>query len=141
MFGVEVGEKFDIKSESYGKIKNCFFGELVGMLHVPDENDDKDYFKRALLLTELITGEAKIIKNTQPILDDVEKDYLKNIVKPFKVKSIVKLYDDRDNSYYIRIVLNNESSIFLPSFSIKSKMYKGMRPGEDYILEELGIGE
>jgi len=135
LFDVELGEKFDIESSDYGRINDCHFGGF-GLLFVPSASD----LRRLIILTELINGEAKIIKHKKPILDDVEKRYLGNIIKPFKARFITKLYD-RDNSYYICIELDDASHIYLPCFSINSEMYKGMKDGRHYTPKELGLKE
>lgn len=151
IFGVEPGEKFDIYQTELcfnktgdieisvneacrdNRLYNCFFNKNE-ILHVPYATN----FATLIVLTELITGEAKIIKHKKPILDDVEKRYLGNIIKPFKVRFISKLYD-RNNSYYIRIELEDESHIYLPCFPVNSEMYKGMKDGRHYTPKELGL--
>ena len=77
------------------------------------------------------------------ILDDVEKEYLKNIIKPFRKRiiSIVKLYNCNGN--FIRINLRNMENDFLekiifPYFR-KDTMYNGMKLRKEYTLEELGL--
>lgn len=75
----------------------------------------------------------------QEILDDVEKRYLTNIIKPFKnkVESISK--QDRFTSRtYIRIIIKGDSSICLPNFK-NDTMYKGMVGNKEYTLKELGL--
>lgn len=83
------------------------------------------------------------LKQTRPdnykiegILDEKEKEYLSNIVKPFrnKVKHIKKVSCTDE---YIKIVLSGEV-INLPLFE-KDTMYKGMENNKNYTLEELGI--
>ena len=73
----------------------------------------------------------------EPILDDVEKLYLKILVNPFrdKVLYIQKASIGTDN---IRIVIKNDNPINLPCFQ-KDTMYKGMKAWEKYTLEDLGI--
>ena len=72
------------------------------------------------------------------ILDEVEKEYLYNIVKPFKnkVEYIVKHQEGANE--YISIVVREEISTFLPNFK-KGTMYKGMELDRKYTLEELGM--
>lgn len=81
----------------------------------------------------------------EPVLDETEKTYLSAIIKPFKanVTDICKLSGDI-GFYYIRIYAESLSSelseevIDLPLFEIGT-MYKGMRLGKHYSLEELGL--
>lgn len=74
------------------------------------------------------------------ILDDVEKEYLKNVIKPFR--SRVKCISKETTctcSYYILINLGDDY-ITLPIFSNKT-MYKGMEANKKYTLKELGLDE
>lgn len=81
----------------------------------------------------------------EPILDDVEKSYLRSVIKPFRsrVKYIYKARCDDENCF-IRIVVRSDvmrygsDFISLPIFR-ESTMYKGMVPSENYTLEELGL--
>lgn len=76
------------------------------------------------------------IELIQEILDKKEKEYLSNIVKPFKdkVKYISKLGAGDE---YISILLDTEMINF-PYFK-RNTMYKGMKNRKEYTLEELGI--
>lgn len=95
-------------------------------------------------LNELLTGEVKIIKLPKPILDDIEKEYLSNIIKPFRnrVFYIRKYYFSSDE--FIEICVNyyqgNDDylSFELPLFK-KGTMYTGMQIGKRYTVEELGL--
>lgn len=82
------------------------------------------------------------------ILTKEEKEYLSNIIKPFKdkVTSIKKIPAFGSNyraTYCILITINSQFSIFgyenieLPYF--QKDMYQGMEINRDYILEELGL--
>lgn len=75
------------------------------------------------------------------ILDDVEKEYLENIIKPFrnKVDNICKFFISNSKEY-IHIYLKGESGISFPTFK-KNAMYKGMKQNRAYSLEELGLDE
>lgn len=75
-----------------------------------------------------------------PILDDIEKKYLSDVIRPFKhnVKSIRKVYCS--GRYYIEINMkHNYDRVNLPYFSINSEMYKGMKARVNYTLNELGL--
>lgn len=85
----------------------------------------------------------------EPILDKAEKEYLSNIVRPFrdKVVGIMKpnrIFDPFECKYvldgreYIVINIKNEANINLPFFK-EGTMYKGMKAGKLYTLKELGI--
>ena len=83
-----------------------------------------------------------IYKREEPILNKKEKEYLGNVIKPFRdrVKYIVK-----SNCFikdFISIFLYNDfkdvESIEFPYFQ-KDTMYKNMEKDKEYTLEELGL--
>ena len=73
------------------------------------------------------------------ILDDVEKRYLKGVIRPFrdKVLYIAKrsIMDRRKEHIYIDLT---HDVITLPCF-MKGTMYKGMKTDKEYTIEELGL--
>lgn len=77
----------------------------------------------------------------EPILDDVEKEYLNSVIKPFrkKVNSITKILVCDSKKCFIRIRVNNTEHVNLPNFNIASGMYAGMHSFRAYTLEELGL--
>ena len=76
----------------------------------------------------------------ESILDDVEKGYLRAVIKPFRDKvTYVALsgYDER--KVYIRIKTQNDpAGVCFPNFK-KGTMYKGMKLGKKYTLEDLDL--
>ena len=77
------------------------------------------------------------------ILDDAERKYLSAFIKPFRdrVKHICRVWYITSSSEYQRIyiTLSDDSyNIDLPFFK-KETMYKGMKIGKAYTLEELGL--
>lgn len=75
------------------------------------------------------------------ILDKVEKNYLINVIKPFRkrvkfIRKIESLTFSAEKEL-LQIQLNDDD-IALPYFE-KNTMYKGMKLDKDYSLEELGI--
>lgn len=82
----------------------------------------------------------KTIYDEEEILDEVEKKWLGNFVKPFrsKIYDIVK-YRLHDNSgEWLQIRMKDSPDIDLPYFKL-NKMYKGMKINREYTLEELGL--
>ena len=79
------------------------------------------------------------------ILDEVEKRYLRAVIKPFRdrVISIRKNFDVFKDAYSIFIYIKSTmeigkvESIGLPFF--KNNMYMGMEHTTNYTLEELGL--
>ena len=82
-------------------------------------------------------NELYICIKKEEILDDIEKEYLRAVIKPFRdrVKYIVKhtFYGKE----YIKIGVSGEIVNF-PFFK-KGTMYKTMEVGKEYSLEELGL--
>lgn len=76
-----------------------------------------------------------------PILDDVEKAYLSAVIKPFR-KDVV--YIEKcifsTGAEYIQICMTEDETVNFPNFK-KGTMYKGMKRGKRYTLEELGLWE
>ena len=76
------------------------------------------------------------------ILDDAERKYLSAFIKPFRnnVTSIRKDKDMGCNTTRLRIVIYVSESgyCYLPWFN-SGTMYKGMKLGHAYTLEELGL--
>lgn len=74
----------------------------------------------------------------EPVLDEVERKYLSDVIKPFghRVSYIVKRKNG--GGYYITIILNNFDVMNLPYFT-RNTMYKGMTVGRQYKLKELGL--
>ena len=78
----------------------------------------------------------------EPILDDVEIEYLSAVIKPFrnKVKKIAKISRiGQPEEQYIRIVLGELDFMNFPNFNKNTGMYKGMEADKLYSLEELGL--
>lgn len=136
LLGVELEEEFRI--ESYDS-KYKLTRDGLRFWSVPLQD-----WVLSSIIGELLSGERKIIKLPKPILNDAEKEYLGNIIKPFRNRIIwigksvyipgeyieihLRHYDDGCSSY----------SIILPYFK-KGTMYKGMELDKEYTLEELGL--
>jgi hypothetical protein len=80
-------------------------------------------------------------------LDDEEREYLKNIIEPYRdrIFSIEKsTFDSKPGTYHIVIILANydnsgEDIITLPIFPYKTNMYKGLSNGTKYTLKDLDL--
>lgn len=80
------------------------------------------------------------LKKYEQILDNTEKRYLKNVIKPFKNRVISISKKSCFDKEYIHIELPDNDSILLPYFK-KNIMYKGMKREKKYTLKELGLFE
>jgi hypothetical protein len=100
-----------------------------------------------MLSDEFLNKEIEI---NVPVLNEEEKEYLSNIIKPFRSrvisirKRMIKFGNKEDETfYYIHIKTRSKTGILLeedvnlPCFN--NKMYKGMEITKDYTLEELGL--
>ena len=76
----------------------------------------------------------------EPVLDDVEREYLSAVIKPFRkmIAYIVKAQDFDDGKQCIRIILQNGDGMHFPYLD-DDAMYKGMEVNKKYSLEELGL--
>lgn len=76
----------------------------------------------------------------EPVLDDVEREYLSAVIKPFRkmIVYIVKAQDFDDGKQCIRIILQNGDGMHFPYLD-DDAMYKGMEVNKEYSLEELGL--
>lgn len=136
MLGVELEEEFNVYKS---KIVNKFTEDGI----VSYSKDNQNWIRNYYLLENLLIGYTEIIK--KPILDDIEKEYLSNVIKPFrdKVQDITKVDLNHAGVYeFIRINHDDYGSpigtINLPNFR-NGDMYKGMEVDKEYTLEELGL--
>ena len=135
MLGVELEEEFKRKD-----IKCCYISGSIYKI----TNDglvvfgDRGWEENIYVLASLLNGKDEIVKLPKPILDDIEKEYLGAVIKPFKnsIKHIVK-YKINKKKEYIEIRLGCEVISF-PMFD-KGTMYKGMELNKNYSLDELGL--
>ena len=129
MLGVELDEEFYIGDSQmykftkdglyfYSKLNRCWISTTIG-------------------LRDILIGFSEITK--KPILDEVEKEYLSNVIKPFRdrIEYIIK------NSAYspiewITIKYKDGGATNLPLFE-KGTMYQGMEVNKEYTLKYLGL--
>ena len=134
LLGVELDEEFKIEGfRCKYKLTN---DGLMYWSYLDNKWLISNFFK------ELLTGELKIVKIAKPILDEAEKRYLSNIIKPLKkVKYIIKSKKFSGNYEYISIAYcdsTGEYALVFPDFKAGS-MYKGLVIGKKYTIQELGL--
>ena len=103
---------------------------------------DIENHKQSNMLSNDIDKKIKNIRIVyefeQEILDDKEKEYLSNVIKPFKSEVVaIKKNEGENNREYIEIDLGSDDILF-PYFK-KGTMYRGMEVDKEYTLEELGL--
>ena len=134
LLGLELEEEFRIKYDNKAiyVLKEDGFFEVVGR---------NTYLQRDIY--NLLNGEWEVVKIPKQILDDVEREYLSAVIKPFrdKVKWIKKYSSPTENFEYIRISYrdHNYSNVLnFPDFKVGT-MYRGMKLDKLYTLKELEI--
>lgn len=74
-----------------------------------------------------------------PILDDVEKEYLSAVIRPFRKEvDTISKFHTANTMQYIYFQMKDKNGWTLPLFK-KGTMYKGMVQGKHYTLQELGL--
>ena len=123
---------------------------------VRDCSDDDDY-ERTYIITisgkdlykYITTNELSYLEvmlkwldmeHKEPILSDAEKQYLSAVIRPFRneIKSIEKYKNWSNNSECIHFYTKKGDFFYLKDFKLGT-MYKGMKAGHCYTLEELGL--
>lgn len=100
--------------------------------------NNKDMYSNKFLDQEIEIEEPDILTKE-------EKEYLSNVIKPFRDRVILisKYFYVLDNAYSIEIYIKSAMGIFrsenikLPLF--QNEMYKGMENNKSYTLEELDL--
>ena len=97
------------------------------------KNLKDDYYGKIIKIEE---PEYKTVYESKvEILDEVEKRYLRGVIRPFEVKYIEKGTTRYAEFIYIKL---KKEHISLPDFE-PNTMYKGMEINKKYTLEELGL--
>ena len=76
----------------------------------------------------------------EPVLDDVEREYLSAVIKPFRenIEYIRKKKSAYKDKQFISIGFYDDDYMYFPFFE-NDAMYKGMEVNKEYSLEELGL--
>ena len=84
----------------------------------------------------------------EEVLDEEEKKYLRAVIKPFRnrvkyIKKVDMYLSCNENYEYILSELGDKDNGVINTFTLpyfpKGSMYKGMKAGKRYTLEELGL--
>lgn len=135
LLGVKLGEEFKVY-----KFKNNYKLTEGGLMFY-DVN--MECWRASIYLEELLTGEMHLTKLPKPILDDKEKEYLSNVIRPFRDQVIAIAKRSANYGEFIDIMIDEGEigdcgNIYLPYFK-PGKMYKGMKVNREYTLEQLGL--
>ena len=136
LLGVELNEEFGLKNSNF-RYKLTIYG--LRKRHITLEE-----WINSSMLDDILLGRVEIVRLDKPILDDVEKRYLTNIIEPFR-KHIITIRKIGNYKYeFIEILIHRTDGvtsceeISFPYFN-KGKMYKGMEKNKEYALDELGL--
>ena len=78
------------------------------------------------------------IELIKEILDEKEKEYLNNVIKPFRNRVTYIKKGEWNGGEYIGIGIIDDVNVNLPYFEIDT-MYQGMESDKKYTLSELGL--
>lgn len=135
--GKEYGCNYYVKNMNFKEFKKIEEVQSSGEGKIRNNTINYYYTKEMIAEVKRPTKYEIIYKREEPILDDKEKEYLSNVIRPFKdkVRCIVKRSVSLEE--YITIALKDDN-IYLPDFK-KNTMYKNMELFKKYTLEELGL--
>lgn len=136
----------DIVTQRNGLKKMVFENKLYGSNHfvsltyytedLKDANGDEEY---DIIKIER-PGKCNTIFERKEILDETEKKYLTDVIRPFRkrIQFIQKKKEITEINPYIRIVCEDNDKLVFPYITDNS-MYKGMETNKKYTLKELGL--
>ena len=121
--------KNEIINSTHADLRCCVLSDILHLKCIAKCSECKKY------VVEWLTEEYK-----EPVLDDVEREYLSATIKPFRkmIAYIVKAQDFDDGKQCIRIILQNGDGMHFPYLD-DDAMYKGMEVNKEYSLEELDL--
>lgn len=129
----------DMKFIEFKKVESLNIITKSARIKPNDSGFSYNYTKEMIAEAKRPIKYETIYKRKEPILDDKEKEYLGNVIRPFRnevIYIVKKIYNHREKEY-IAINLKNDN-IFLPNFK-ENTMYKNMKINKEYTLEELGL--
>jgi hypothetical protein len=103
-----------------------------------DESIKSDrYYSLSTYTDDILDWMAQPYK--EPILDDAERKYLSDVIRPFRKKvDTISKFHTANTMQYIYFQMKDKNGWTLPLFK-KGTMYKGMVQGKHYTLDELGL--
>lgn len=137
----------DIVTQRNGIKKMVFENKLYGSNHfvsltyytedLKDANGDEEY---DIIKIERPGKYNTIFERKEEILDETEKKYLTDVIRPFRkrIQFIQKKKEITEINPYIRIVCEDNDKLVFPYITDNS-MYKGMELNREYSLKELGL--
>ena len=130
MLGVKLYEDFRIKAINEMVFEKKFFLTEYGLF------SEDSTVPISTILNDILNGQYKIVKLPFALTKE-EKDYLSEVIKPFrdKIEYIKRLTFDSVDS--IQVI--TEKGVTAVLFFETDTRYKNMEPDREYTLEELGL--
>lgn len=129
------GDKLYGKDKLYG---NYLFAPL--RYYTEDLKDVDGEEEYDIVKVERPVKYETLFERKEEILDEVEKRYLTEVIRPFRkrIQFIQKKKEITEINPYIRIVCEDNDKLVFPYITDNS-MYKGMEVNKKYTLKELGL--
>ena len=139
----EVAKLLGLKLNEEFTLKNSDFRYKFTIKGLRKRYCTEEEWGCSTMLDDILLGRVKIVKIPEPILDEAEKRYLSNIIKPFKDQVIAIAKRSANYGEFIDIMIDEGDigdcgNIYFPYFEPDS-MYKGMKVNREYTLEQLGL--
>ena len=118
--------------DNFGAISLTYFTE-----DLKDVDGEEEY---DIVKVERSVKYETVFERKEEILDEVEKRYLTEVIRPFRkrIQFIQKKKEITEINPYIRIVCEDNDELVFPHITDNS-MYKGMEVNKKYTLKELGL--
>lgn len=140
-------KEFKVWKEKHCKeLKNCSNCVFSSVNCNEDENyywlKHKNLYSKKFLSQEIEVEvpNIKVVKPNGNILDEIEREYLKAVIVPFRNRIVFirkESWGDCKREY-IKIYLNNRDCFRLAYFK-KGKKYKNMKLDKEYSIEDLKL--
>ena len=92
-----------------------------------------------IVKVERATKYEMVFERKEEILDEVEKKYLADVIRPFRQHIMFISKTGFDGEEFLKIDFKRPVNSFSLPFFKKNSMYKGMKVDQKYTLEELEI--
>ena len=102
-------------------------------------NKDKDGKAYDIVKVERAAKYETVFERKEEILDESEKNYLVEVIRPFRKHIMFISKIGFDGEEFLKIDFKRPVNSFSLPFFEKNSMYKGMKVDQKYTLEELGI--
>ena len=140
MLGLELNENFHVKLDPKVTLESDYRFTEKGLMRYHKINEEWEYAIYDTFL-HLLDGKYEVVKISESILTEQERNYLSQVIKPFreKILHISKLSSKDGESICIDIRYDwEEDSIVLPKFAAGT-LYKGMEIGKEYSVKDLDL--